>query len=102
VGKDEVLAAGFTDNPRIALVEVVGDIAADLFPHSLEDAGAAGKVDAGESRGCSRQVSPTSLHRTGDKIDDAIGQSGFLQQLHEVDREHKQRRKRVSTPRCSP
>src|SRR4030095_1125559 len=45
---DEVLAAGFADESRITAV--LAEVLPDLLPHAVEDAGAAGEMNAGKIR----------------------------------------------------
>ena len=77
---DEVLAAGLADNLRVGLVDI--DILADGFPEALEGAGTSGEVNT-----CEVLVGESHLAdegpAAGQEIHHAVGQTGFLVNLHQ-------------------
>ena len=58
---DEVLAARFADDARIAAI--AADVRADRLPHAVEDARAAGEVHAGEIRRVEQRVARSRADR---------------------------------------
>src|SRR5205085_4378695 len=65
---DEVLAAGFADEPRVRAIPA--DVVADLPPHAVEDRRAAGEVNAREAGRVERDVRDLD-GIAADEVDDA-------------------------------
>jgi hypothetical protein len=78
---DEVLAAGFADQPRIAAI--LAEVLADLLPHAVEHAGAAGEMNAGEIGMIEDHVRDRD-GIAGHEVDDAGGQARRFEQTHHV------------------
>src|SRR5688572_3214533 len=92
VRDDEVLAAGFTNQPRIPAVFV--DVLADLLPDAVEDDGAAREVDAGELARI--EEDPGDLDRVaGNHVDDAGRHARLLEAAQRVVAAQHRRRGRL-------
>ncbi len=76
VDEVEVLAAGFADDARVALVGGVLDAGGDLGEERAEDGGAAGVVQGGEL-GVGEDDVGDLFGVAGDELDDVGGETGF-------------------------
>lgn len=74
----EVLATSFTNEPRVALVDV--DIGADILPELLEHKGAACEVQSCEAR-MRNYLCNNLCRRAGYKLDDTGRNTRFFEDL---------------------
>ena len=78
---NEVLAAGFADQARIA--SILAEVLSHLLPHAVEHAGAAGEMNTAKVRVVENSVG--NRHRiTRQEIDHARRQACGLEELHHV------------------
>ena len=80
MGKDEVLSTGLPDQPGV--VAVAGDVLPDGAPDVLERGRGPGEMDRGQvtvGQGDLADLAAGAVH----DVDDAVGQAGFAQQLHD-------------------
>ena len=100
VHDDEVLAAGFADQPRIAAVRA--DVLADLLPHAVEHRRAAGEVDAGELGRVEQRRWRSAGGSPGTKLMTPGGRPAASSSLHRVVARSASRSPPASRSRCCP
>ena len=79
--EDEVLAAGLSDKTGIA--DVLVEVLADLLPEGVEGSGGAGEVDSCQVLRCEDLLADDRT-LSGDEVDYAVGEAGFLVDLHQI------------------
>ena len=79
--EDEVLAAGFAHEARVA--DVLAEVLASLTPQRVERVGGTREVDAGEMLRLGGHLADERT-ATGQEVHHAVGQSGLLVELHQV------------------